>query len=218
MWQGPSSCQALTSIPGEGRTNRGSEPVAAAELSADKLAVFPESPAQRGDLDLQVLLRDNNAWPHTTHKVVFADQRSIGLQQDQEKIEGARPQLYRHAVGHQLSPAQQNAETTEFKHRVGCCRARPVGAMRRWVLAVEGEPGVAPRGHRGTLRLVYSLQFGAALGAGRVNGCEDVQELPLQLFAGTGFAPEGRGSLLSRCKIFPGLYELGRTSGRFPDG
>ena len=79
--------QALTSTPGDGRANCGSEPVAAAELGPDKVAVFAKSFAQRGDLNLQVLLRDNNAWPNTGHKLVFGDQRSVALQEDQQEID-----------------------------------------------------------------------------------------------------------------------------------
>jgi len=45
---------------------------------------------------------------------------SVGLQQDQEKIEGARPQLYPHPVGDQPPLAQQHAEMAEFERRVGC--------------------------------------------------------------------------------------------------
>src|SRR5271155_1510439 len=52
------------------------------------------------------------------------------------------------------------------------------------------------------LRLVYSLQFGAALCAGRVSSCEIVQQPPLQLFAATEIAAERPVSLLSRCENF----------------
>ena len=95
----------LTSTRGEGRTNRSSEAVAAAELGPDKFAVFAKSFAQRGDLDLEVLFRDNDAWPHAVHELFFGDERSVGLYQGQEEIETPCPQLDRHTVGHQLSPA-----------------------------------------------------------------------------------------------------------------
>src|SRR6266851_185746 len=95
----PPSRRALASTPADDRANCGSEPVAAAELSADQVAVFAESLAQRGDLNLQVLLRHDDAWPHTAEELVFGDQRSVGLQQNQKNIECARSQLYRHAVG-----------------------------------------------------------------------------------------------------------------------
>ncbi len=35
--------------------------------------------AQRADLDLQVLLGDGNARPHTGEKLIFGDQRSVSL-------------------------------------------------------------------------------------------------------------------------------------------
>src|SRR5271165_6253888 len=145
----PPSRRALTTTPGDDRANSGSESVPAAELGADKVAVVAKSLAQREDLNLQVLLRNKNAWPHTAEKLVFGDQRSVSLQQDQEEIKGARPQLYRHAVGDQFPAAQQHAETAEFERRVGGCRARPICAMRRRVLTVEGGLRVAIRRHRG---------------------------------------------------------------------
>jgi hypothetical protein len=105
LWRAPASCRALTITRGESRTNCGGEPVAAAEFGPDKIALFAESLAQQGDLNLQVLLRDNDAWPHATHELFFGDERSVGLYQGQEEIEGARPQRYRHTVGHQSPPA-----------------------------------------------------------------------------------------------------------------
>src|SRR6266446_9301193 len=107
------SRRAPTSVPGDGRANRGGEPVAAAELGADKISIFAKSLAQRGNVNLQVLLGDKNAWPHAAQQLVLGNQRAVGLQQDQEEIEGARPQLYRHAVGDQLPLPQQHPETAE---------------------------------------------------------------------------------------------------------
>ena len=91
IWQVPSWCRALTSTPCDGRANCGSKPIAAAELGPDKIAVFAKSLAQREDLNLQVLLRDNDAWPHAAHELFFGDQRSVGLQQGQEEIEARVP-------------------------------------------------------------------------------------------------------------------------------
>jgi hypothetical protein len=45
---GAPSRHALTHTPGDGRPNGGSEPVAAAELDVDKVAVFAKRSAQRG--------------------------------------------------------------------------------------------------------------------------------------------------------------------------
>jgi hypothetical protein len=109
-----SSPRALTSTRGEGRTNRSSEAVAAAELGPDKFAVVAKSFAQRGDLDLEVLFRDNDAWPHAVHELFFGDERSVGLQQDQKEVEGARAELDRNTVSEQPPPAQEHADTAEF--------------------------------------------------------------------------------------------------------
>ena len=209
----PPSRRALTSTPGDGRANCGSEPVAAAELGADKVAVFAKGLAQRGDLNLQVLLRDNDAWPHTAHKLVFGDQRSVGLQQDQEEIEGARPQLYRHAVGDQL-PAGAAARGNDR-----------IRASRR-LLPGSTNLGDAAAGFRGrgrarrrysssswALRLVYGLQFGAALRAGRVNGCEIVLRVLCGLLRAAAATPIRKGQPFGSdaCHVakFVALYELG---------
>src|SRR5712691_12595769 len=116
----PPSRRALTTTPGDGGANCGSEPIAAAELSADKVAIFTKSLPQRGDLNLQVLFGNNDACPHTADELVLGDQRSVGLQQDQEEIEAARSQLDRRTVGEQLPLSQQHAETAEFERRLGC--------------------------------------------------------------------------------------------------
>jgi hypothetical protein len=106
----PPSRRALTGAPGDGRANCGSKPVTAADLGADQVAVITKHPAQRGDLNLQVCLRNNHARPNTAKDLVLVDQRSVGLQQDQKDVEGTRPQLDRCAVGKQLPAAQQHAE------------------------------------------------------------------------------------------------------------
>jgi hypothetical protein len=142
----PAPCRILTRTPGGRRANCGSEPIAAAEFGADEIAVFTKSLAQRRDLNFQVLLGDNDAGPYAAEELAFGDQRSVGLQQDQEEIEGARPHLDRHTVGDQLAAAQQNAESAEFERGVGCCRARPVRALRGWIFVVEGGLGDI-RGH-----------------------------------------------------------------------
>jgi len=129
----PTSRRPLTSAPRHGRPNSGREPIAATEIGADEVAVFAKSLAQREDLNLQVLLRDNNAWPHPAQELVFGDQLAVGRQQDQEKIEGARPQLYWPAVGDQLPLAQQHAKAAEFERPFSCCLARPIPGHRRFV-------------------------------------------------------------------------------------
>ena len=62
---------------------------------------------------LQVLLGDNDAGPHAAHKLVLGHQRSVGVEQHQEKIESAGPQLYRHAFGNQLPLAKRLAYATK---------------------------------------------------------------------------------------------------------
>jgi hypothetical protein len=60
------------------------------------------------------------------------------------------------------------------------------------------------------LRVVYGLQFGAALSAGPVNGCEFVQGLPLQIFARPGgftAEPSEWVGAVAFAKILRRLYE-----------
>jgi hypothetical protein len=111
------------------------ESIAAAEFRSDDIAVRAERFAQRGDLYLEVLFRHHDAPPHPAEELFFCDEQAIGLQQDQKEIEGARAEYDRNTVSEQLPLAQQHAETAEFESRVGCCRTRPVRAVRQWGFA-----------------------------------------------------------------------------------
>jgi hypothetical protein len=42
-----------------------------------------------------------NPWPHAGKEILLGDQRTVGLDQDQENIECPRTQLYGHAIGDQ---------------------------------------------------------------------------------------------------------------------
>jgi len=90
------------------------------------VTIFAESLTQRSYLNLQILARDNGAWPHPAEELVLGDECSVGLQQDQEEVERPGPQLYGPAVSDQLPPARQHAEATEFDRRFGRCPARPI--------------------------------------------------------------------------------------------
>jgi len=96
------------------RAQYANEPVAAPEFCADEIAVRAERFAQRGDLNLEVLFRHNNARPHPAEQLSFRDELAVGLQQDQKEVEGASAKLDRNTVGEQPPPAQQYAETAEF--------------------------------------------------------------------------------------------------------
>jgi hypothetical protein len=86
-----------------GRANRGNKPITPANLGADEAAVFAQSPAQSKDLRFQVFLGDGHPRPDTSVELLFVDQRSIGLNQSQQKLECARSQRDRHAIGQQLT-------------------------------------------------------------------------------------------------------------------
>ena len=86
------------------------------------------------NLKFEVFFGYHDARPHPAHELLFSDERAVGLQQDQQEIEGARAELDWNAVGEQLSPAQQNAETAEIREP----RRRLTGgvsALRKWVSA-----------------------------------------------------------------------------------
>jgi hypothetical protein len=78
------------------------------------MAVRTQCSAQGRDLKLQVLCRYYDARPHPAHELLFRDERAVGLQQDQQEVEGAPAELDWNAVGEQLSPSQENAEAAEF--------------------------------------------------------------------------------------------------------
>jgi len=82
-----------------GRANRRNKPITAANLGTDEVAVFAESSAQSKDLRFQVLLGNDDPRPDTGVELLFADQRSIGLDQSQQKLECACSQRDRHAIG-----------------------------------------------------------------------------------------------------------------------
>jgi|SRR5215469_16679353 hypothetical protein len=86
----------------------------------DDIAVFAESPSQREDLGLQVVLRDDDTRPDTSQEMLFADKCPIGLQQGQQELERARSQLDRHALCQQHPLTRQYPESTEFERLFGC--------------------------------------------------------------------------------------------------
>src|SRR5215472_14818318 len=106
------------------RTHRSGKSVAAAELRADKITALAEGFAQRGYLDLQILLGDNDAWPDSAQQLFLCYQRTIRFEQDDEQIESARPQLDRDGIEKQPSLAQQYPKASEFERRGGPNRTR----------------------------------------------------------------------------------------------
>jgi len=101
------------------RAQYANEPVAAPEFRTDEIAVRAQCFAQGGDVNLEVLFRYYDARPHPVEKLLFCDERAVGLQQDQKEVEGARAELDRNAARAQLPPSQQDAEMAEFEVRAG---------------------------------------------------------------------------------------------------
>src|SRR6516162_2101624 len=119
------------------RAQYANEPVAAPEFRTDEIAVRAQCFAQGGDVNLEVLFRYYDARPHPVEKLLFCDERAVGLQQDQKEVEGARAELDRNTVGEQPPSTQQHAAATEFQSRLCCCGTRPVRDMPRRVCAPE---------------------------------------------------------------------------------
>ncbi len=112
------------------RTQYANEPVAAPEFRTDEIALHAQCFAQGGDLNLEILLRHNNARPHASEKLFLCDERAVGLQQDQKEVEGASAQFDWNTVGKQPSPAKLYAEASEFDCCVGPYRTPPSSVMR----------------------------------------------------------------------------------------
>lgn len=117
------------------RAQHAGKSVAAADFSTDQIAVGAERFAQRGDVEFDVFFHDDDTGPYPAEQLCFRDQRAIGFQKHHEDIEGARAEFGGNAVGEQLPPAQQNAETAEFEIRAGGRAVRGVSALRKWVSA-----------------------------------------------------------------------------------
>jgi len=62
--------------------------------------------------------------------MLFAYKRPIGLQQGQQELERARPQLDRRAVCQQQSLTRQYPESAEFEQLFGCCAVRIIECVR----------------------------------------------------------------------------------------
>jgi len=112
-------CRMRANTPIGGRADYGGKPVAAAKLGSDRVPVRAENPAQHGDLNFQIFLHNSYSWPDAGDELIFGDQRSIGLEQGKEEIEGACSELNRCAVTEQPPLSQQHAETAEFESRTG---------------------------------------------------------------------------------------------------
>ena len=87
----------------------------------DKVTIFAESFAQRVDLDLQVLVRDNSGWPRTADELVLGNQLAVAVHQHQQDFERTLAERDRHAVGQQLAPRDLQSERSErqsFGHRL----------------------------------------------------------------------------------------------------
>jgi hypothetical protein len=103
--------------------------IPAAKFRMDDIAVCPQRFAQHRDLKLEITFRHDDARPDPAHELLFGDERAVGLQQDQQEIEGARAEIDGNALGEQLPAAQQDTETAEFESLAGVCQVRGVSAL-----------------------------------------------------------------------------------------
>jgi len=98
------------------------EPVTAAMLGPNKLAVIAKSFAQSEDLDFQIFRGDDHTRPNPALQLVLCNECSIGLDQHDQDIERACAQFDRHAAGEQSPLAQQHAVSAELERCVGWTR------------------------------------------------------------------------------------------------
>ena len=84
---------------------------------ADQL-VGPEQLAQGVDLSGHVLLFNHHPRPNAAHQLVFADRRSIRVDQGQQDIQGPRATVYRHTIHQQpaLAPLKSKPAEPQFPH------------------------------------------------------------------------------------------------------
>jgi hypothetical protein len=135
------SHRALTRTPGARRANCASKPIAAAEFGTDKIAVFAKSLAQCGDLNFQVILCDNDAWPRAAEEPLVTSDPSASSK-TRSRSKARVPNSIGIPSATNLAAAQQYAELAEFECCIGCGRARPGRATRQRVFLVRGGLGV----------------------------------------------------------------------------
>jgi hypothetical protein len=124
------------------RTNRTDKTVAAAGFGPDEIAVRAEGLAQSGYLRPQIDLFHGPTEPYPPHQLVLADQRSVGLEQNQQEIESPSPHLDWYTVGKQLAPPQQHKEPAEDKRFAVINRPRFMD-RRQWTAAARRLPCLA---------------------------------------------------------------------------
>jgi hypothetical protein len=104
------------------RANRAREAIAAQGDGENEVAVSAECPAQRRDLDLDVVLFDHRAGPDLVQQGLLRHQLAPRFEQHHQHVEGARPELDQRSVSEQLALPRQHPEPAEREaafHRFG---------------------------------------------------------------------------------------------------
>jgi hypothetical protein len=79
--------------------------------------VVRESLAQRLYLGVQIIVLDDPARPDPAHQLVFADDRPVGLDQQQKHIESTPAEFHPPTVGENFAALRQDPKATEFEAR-----------------------------------------------------------------------------------------------------
>ena len=117
---GPGAGRAGTR-PGGGRAFGSGAPavdvqgkdIAAARDGLDDLAVVAQNLSQGRHLDPQVAFVDHGRRPDAAHDLIFCDEGAAGLQQHDQKVEGAAAELDGLAIGEQLAGARKDLKPPE---------------------------------------------------------------------------------------------------------
>ena len=97
----------INSDTGSGRLDTGAdltgELIATSRHRANQTAVDAERLAKRGDLGLEVVLFDDPVWPDPAHQLVLVEDCAAGVDQDEQRVEGATTERDGCAVDNELA-------------------------------------------------------------------------------------------------------------------
>ena len=93
------------------------ELIAASRHRANQITVDAKRLAKRGDLGLEVVLFDDPVWPDPAHQLVLVEDCAAGVDQDEQRVEGATAERDGCAVDNELAAMGHDREATELHGR-----------------------------------------------------------------------------------------------------
>lgn len=140
------------------RTNRTDKTVAAAGFGPDEIAVLAEGLAQCGYLRPQIDLFHGPTGPYPPHQLVLADQRSVGLEQNQQEIESPSP----HWTSTPSASNSRRRRSTRYGRRQALRRHQSAPVHGSASVDRGGAAAAMPRGHRLVGALLHLLDRAGA--------------------------------------------------------